>query len=84
MKRKRAHGVLIVKEIAFLFLKLIKVRETTTLDMHWLKCSLVGISFGQQSPGLLRRQSESLSIDVAFGNILLAQVLGVVDHVDRD
>jgi hypothetical protein len=50
--------------------------------MHWLKNSLVRFSFWRQSPGLLRRQSESLSIGMAFGDILLAQILDTIDGMD--
>jgi hypothetical protein len=50
--------------------------------MHWLKSSLIRLSFWQQSPGLLRRQSESLSIGMAFGDILLARILDTIGGMD--
>jgi hypothetical protein len=52
------------------------------LNMHWLKSSLVRFSFWRQSPGLLRRQGESLSIGMAFGDILLARILDTIDDMD--
>jgi len=50
--------------------------------MHWLENSWVRFSFWRQSPGLLQRQSESLSIGMAFGDILLAETLETIDGMD--